>query len=121
MSRSEVIEYSSRAPVSSSNVGLCLCYVSTDAISYMQMDIWHMHAGVDHIPLNCGLDCPQSIGSESSRQVLAQSICSIAAGRVVRVEFHSIQVVQMGMEGCSIVVEHAIADVHDKHCFLLYM
>jgi hypothetical protein len=36
----------------------------------MQMNIRHVHAGIDNGLLIRGLDCPQSTGPELSRQVL---------------------------------------------------
>jgi hypothetical protein len=75
----------------------------------MQTNIRHVHAGIDNELLICGLDCPQLIGPEPSHQVPVEMMLSIAAGMVVQVEFHSIQAVEMEMEGCSIAVFHVIS------------
>jgi hypothetical protein len=90
-------------------------------IQNMRLNVRHVHAGIDCGPLICGLDCPQSTDPESSREVLVEVILSIAASRMFQVDFHSFQVVQMEMEGCFMALLHAIADVGNKTCLLLYM
>jgi hypothetical protein len=48
----------------------------------MQMNIRHVHAGLEDTLLMCGLDCSQSMGPESSRKVLVELMLIIAEATV---------------------------------------